>query len=252
MRFVKQLAYGIFYLAIIGAAVWGVWKSNILISPTCFDNRLNQGETEVDCGGPNCEPCELKHLQPIRISAQYFPIGNNTNLVLAFSNPNLNYGATFSYTVNFYNADHAKVYSVTHDTFVYPAEAERKVVEPNLGFSVSQVSGSPEVLIANPAWKPKEEFTAPSIQLRQVSVSVTNTQAVITAVLANRESFAVTEAGIGVVVNRKSSGLPVGASKTLLQNLAPFEERPFTVAVPLSAKFKASEIAPLLFPEARR
>ncbi len=26
--------------------------------PTCDDGILNQGETEIDCGGPNCEPCD--------------------------------------------------------------------------------------------------------------------------------------------------------------------------------------------------
>ncbi|MFO7565549.1 MAG: hypothetical protein R6X02_23100 [Enhygromyxa sp.] len=25
--------------------------------PTCDDGEQNQGETDLDCGGPNCEPC---------------------------------------------------------------------------------------------------------------------------------------------------------------------------------------------------
>lgn len=28
--------------------------------PTCDDGILNNGETEVDCGGPNCEPCDTE------------------------------------------------------------------------------------------------------------------------------------------------------------------------------------------------
>jgi hypothetical protein len=30
-----------------------------LVAPTCTDGIQNQGETDVDCGGPNCGPCAL-------------------------------------------------------------------------------------------------------------------------------------------------------------------------------------------------
>jgi hypothetical protein len=29
--------------------------------PTCFDGLLNQQEAKIDCGGPNCPPCEVKN-----------------------------------------------------------------------------------------------------------------------------------------------------------------------------------------------
>lgn len=31
---------------------------------SCSDGILNNGETEIDCGGPNCEPCELPDTPP--------------------------------------------------------------------------------------------------------------------------------------------------------------------------------------------
>ncbi|MBW1294435.1 di-heme oxidoredictase family protein [Aquimarina litoralis] len=44
-----------------GDNVGGVWHLITTQSdpePTCDDGILNNGETEIDCGGPNCEPCE--------------------------------------------------------------------------------------------------------------------------------------------------------------------------------------------------
>ncbi len=252
MRFVKQLIYGLVFLAVIGGVGFGVYKSNLFVSPTCFDNRLNQGETETDCGGPNCQSCELKHLQPLRTSLQYFPTGSNTNAVVVFSNPNLNYGATFNYTATFFDADHQPVYSFTRATYLYPAEAQRVIIEPNLPFATNRVSGSPEVSIADPEWKPAADFMAPSIQIRQVNTTVSGTQATVTGIFANRESFALSEASVGILVSRKSNKLPLGASRTILTGLKPFEERAFQITIPLSGKFKVSEIDPLIYSSAKR
>jgi hypothetical protein len=30
---------------------------NVCQAPTCSDSIQNEGETDVDCGGPNCAPC---------------------------------------------------------------------------------------------------------------------------------------------------------------------------------------------------
>jgi hypothetical protein len=33
--------------------------SHLCLKPTCFDGIQNQGETDKDCGGPNCSPCAV-------------------------------------------------------------------------------------------------------------------------------------------------------------------------------------------------
>jgi hypothetical protein len=252
MRFVKQLFYGFLYLAVIGGVALAVSKSGVLIAPTCFDNKLNQNETEIDCGGPNCESCELKHLQPIRAAIQYFPAGSNTNAVIIFANPNLNYGATFSYTLNFYDASRKPVYSLTKEAYIYPAEANHVVVEPNLPFSAGSVVGSPDVLVVNPTWKKAAEFKAPATQLRQIISGVSGTQVTITGIFSNRESFGLSEAGIGALISNKVTKAPLGASKTILQDIQPFEERAFKVLIPISAKLKQSEIDTIIYSQAKK
>jgi len=252
MRFVKQMIYGIFYLAVLSGVGFLLYTSNIIIAPTCLDGRLNQGEEEVDCGGPNCGSCELKHLQEIRSSVQYFPIGTNTNVVTIFSNPNLNYGATFTYAVDFYDINRNKLYSLSKDAFIYSAEAQRVIVEPNLPFSSGPVFGSPEISLSQIEWKAKEEFKAPLIQLRQINTTISGSRATVSGIVANRESTDLAEVSVGALVTRKSNRAPVGASKTILQALKPFEERAFTISVPLTTTLKIAEIESIIYTAAKR
>ncbi len=252
MRFVKQLIYGVFYLAIFGGLGFGLYKLNLFAAPTCMDGRLNQQEEEVDCGGPNCQSCELAHLQPISASVQYFSIANNTNAILIFSNPNLNYGATFSYTADFYDVNRQKLYSMTKESYIYSAEAQRVIVEPNLPFNSGAIFGAPEVTLSNISWKAKGEFQSPVIQLRQLSTTVSGSVATVSGLVANRESSSVAEVAVGVMLAKKSDKSPVGSSKTILQALRPFEERAFKVLIPLTATLKIADIDTQIFTAAKR
>ncbi len=252
MRIIKQLIYGIFYSAIIVGVGFSAYRLNIFTAPTCLDGRLNQQEVEVDCGGPNCQSCEVARLQPIQTGVQYFPVGSNTNAIISFSNPNLEYGADFSFTLSFYGVNQEKLFSMTRDAFVYSAEAQRVVVEPNLPFNSGRVFGSPEVIIANPNWKSKTQFAVPEIQLRQINLTVSGNRATVNGIIANRESSSIAEVTIGVVIVRKDTKAQIGASKTILQSIRPFEERAFSVAVPISQNLKASEIEAQIYPGPKR
>lgn len=48
---------GILLLAVAMMALTGCRNEANLIPETCFDGIQNQGETGVDCGGPNCDEC---------------------------------------------------------------------------------------------------------------------------------------------------------------------------------------------------
>lgn len=57
---------------------------------SCSDGILNQGEEDIDCGGP-CPPCELKNLQPIKIyPAIVVNYEKTSDLVGFIENPNKN------------------------------------------------------------------------------------------------------------------------------------------------------------------
>ncbi|MDP1719253.1 MAG: hypothetical protein Q8L24_02395 [bacterium] len=254
-RTIKQIIYGFFYLVIIAGIVYGGYIIFRETAPTCNDNRQNQQETEVDCGGPNCVSCVIRHLQPIAPKLEYFGVGNNTSVILTLSNPNLDYGAdALTYTLNFYDVGRKLIFSVMKDSFIYPAEAQKIIVEPNLKFNYLQIAGQPEIVISNVSWKSLVEFPMPKVQTRQIQTSIVGSQVTVSGILVNRESVSLPKATIGLLVYQQmpEANRLVGASKTVLQGLRPFEERAFKIFVPLDSAYKLPEIDTLITTEVQR
>lgn len=254
-RTIKQIIYGFFYLAVIAAIVYGASFVIKETAPTCNDNRQNQQETEVDCGGPNCLPCAIKHLQPIAPKLEYFGVGGNTTVILTLSNPNLEYGArSFIYTINFYGNNHALIFSLTKDSFIYPAEAQKTIMEPNLQFNYRSIVGQPEIVISSLNWKSITEFAEPKFQTRQIKTTVTGSLVTVAGILVNREATSFPKATVGLLVYQQlpDTNRLVGASKTVLQDIKPFEERAFKIIVPLDVVLKLPEIDTLITTEVQR
>lgn len=251
-RFIKQTIYGVFYLAIIGFVGYGIYFLTIQPAASCFDNRKNQGELEIDCDGP-CQSCEIKNLSPIQAAAAAQQIDGAVNVVISFSNPNFNYGAdSFNYTLNIKDAFGAILLSLKKISFIYPAELSKIVIESNLKVNFSQISGNPEVLVESVAWKPIAEFTKPQTDTRQIKLEIAGKTAIVTGLLSNRESSELSRATIGAFVKKRDGGEILGVSKTILQNIRPFEERAFKIIVPITSVLKLSELETQITVEARR
>jgi len=73
-------------LGAIGSIVMGISTLVVvrnLPEPTCFDQKQNQGEFGVDCGGP-CSPCELQRPKPVTVFwAKAVPVRENVYDVAA-------------------------------------------------------------------------------------------------------------------------------------------------------------------------
>jgi len=59
----KQIVVGLATTLVILALVF-MGKNIFKPKPTCSDNKQNQNEDAVDCGGP-CLACDLKDLEPL-------------------------------------------------------------------------------------------------------------------------------------------------------------------------------------------
>ena len=231
-RFLKQLIYGVFYLAIIfgvGYLLYAPFKS----PASCFDNRKNQGETEVDCGGP-CPSCELKKLKPMQVSpVSIFPLGEEQlSALFELKNLNVNYGAErFIYRLSFYDSTGKEIFSVSKSSFIYPGEL-KYIAEPGLEFDTRQVVRA-EAQISNLSWRTISEFSLPKTQTRDIRVEQAdeNGSVAVSGLLVNQNSFALSRAVVIVIV-KNQTGSDIGVSKTLVESIAPFEERGFTVNVP--------------------
>ena len=73
---------------------------------TCFDNRKNQSELGVDCGGVCAKACSKEVIEaPIVLWARAFPIANGKNNLVAYlQNPNIDYiSESFTYIFNVFD-----------------------------------------------------------------------------------------------------------------------------------------------------
>ncbi len=139
--------FGIFSL--IGGGIFLTYRSD----PTCFDNKRNQGEEEIDCGGP-CILCELKYNPPLSLAdAPVLLINQNNKVDILFkiTNSNLDWGAQgFSYKVILIGENQEKQEFVKSG-FIFPHEI-RYFIVPNIAVAFKPVEADIEILKETIVW----------------------------------------------------------------------------------------------------
>lgn len=231
-RLVKQILYGASYLLFFGLLIFGGYYIWFKPAPTCFDNKQNQGETGVDCGGP-CRPCEIKTLSPIQTSwVKYFPAGEQTVLAAEIKNPNSEWGAApFSYIFEIYGFDGKQIKTINNKSFIYSAEI-KYLVEPidTAPKNIKEVKFS----LANPIWFSKTEFPEPLTQIRELKTEAAPEKTLgptVSGFINNKNAFPLPKVRV-IAFLFNQNGVQISASKTELENLSAFEERFFKIAFP--------------------
>lgn len=231
MRIFKLIIYGLLYLIIIIAVIFGLY---ILVMPdnsSCFDGKQNQGETGVDCGGP-CDLCEIKDLIPIQVSnIDIFDIGDGmSSILLEFRNPNHSFGAyVYEFDLVLYSSTNEILYQQEISTLVYPSEVKRMVL-PKVKVEAGRVFRS-ETLLKELEWAPVLDFFNPSSQIRELRVQLLSPdKLLITGILKNDNQFFVSKAYVNAVVLNKNRQV-VGLSRTVATSLSPKQERFFQVTM---------------------
>lgn len=221
-RLAKQIFYAAGYLSALFLMIFIVYLIWFKPGPTCFDNRQNQDEIGVDCGG-SCQACEIKTLILPEVSwLKYFPADNQTVIAAEIKNSNLNYAAdSFSYTVDIYDNSGAKIKSLMKNSFIYAGEI-KYLVEP-IEIDSKKIK---EILISfsNINWKLNEEFKKPLVQLRELKTEST----AVSGFLTNNNAFRLSKIRIfGFLYNQY--GILISASKTELEDISAFEEKFFKI-----------------------
>jgi hypothetical protein len=180
-RLVRQLIYGAVYLAIVLFIIIGIYLNNFKAAPSCFDEKRNQGEEEIDCGGP-CQDCALRRLEPITTETELIPTGDMVSVVIRFTNPNIFYGSNnFSYTLTLHDSSGAEVNSINRSSLIYPGEFQKTIIEANIPTSINSIGFSPKVVLSGFDWISAEEFSRPETILRQRSFVVSESGSEIEA-----------------------------------------------------------------------
>ena len=253
-RLLKQFIYGVLYVGMISGVGYLVFIGFFQSAPSCFDNRQNQNEEGVDCGG-SCVACEIKSLKNINVlPVHIFPLGDGTiSALLEFRNPNINYGAdSLSYSILFYDATNNVVATTTRDSFIYPGEI-KFIVEPALQINASSVVGArAEVEVRS--WKKIDTFSLPRLITQNLTVQETPQKnfAIISGIIVNQNTFSLSRVTLHGVLNDEN-GIPHAISKTVVENMMPLEARQFQINTPLvGVSFSPSQNGIKVYSEAER
>ncbi|MDP2696384.1 MAG: hypothetical protein Q8O87_04040 [bacterium] len=251
-RTIKQLIYGASYLIILTLIIYGAYSWVILSRPaSCFDDRQNQAEVGVDCGGP-CVPCGLENVVVLATTTpQLLSVdGNTTGAMVEVRNLNTDFGAEiFDYDLNFYNAGGEELSSISGISFIYPSEV-KLIVEPIVNLPIGQIVKS-EVVISNITWATAADFIKPALQTRDIQTKASSGGAVVSGLAINNNSYPIPEIRVAAVV-ADALGNNLGVSKTLLRDVVPGEQRFFSIDIPLGSVSDLDPGATSIYIEAKR
>ena len=132
-RLIKQIIIGCLSAVIVGLAGWGIYYW-LQPAPSCFDNKLNQDEEMVDCGG-SCLACDLKYGTALQVlttgqDAPFFVRNYDDLIDIVFKlvNNNPEWGAkSFSYQIILRNADQEEQI-IDGTNFILPYERKTIIV----------------------------------------------------------------------------------------------------------------------------
>ncbi|MCX6731867.1 MAG: hypothetical protein NTX55_02685 [Candidatus Parcubacteria bacterium] len=118
----KQITYFLIFAVIVLGAIYFVWKG--ATKPTCFDNKQNQGEEGIDCGGPCPKKClgEVQNL--IVLWTRFFETSpGKYDMAALVKNPNLFLSiSSLKYTFEIRDKDNLPIINKDGETFITPGE----------------------------------------------------------------------------------------------------------------------------------
>lgn len=222
-RIKRQLAVIGVFLAVI---LIPVFFSIYLWFPTasCQDNRRNQGEEGIDCGGP-CASCALKNPQAVNVFwARFVSVREGSyDAVAEVKNPNIKLGAEeIEYEFQFFDDSDILVARRIGRSFLYPGETAH-FVESNIttGRTISRVLFA----VRGVSWVFTDRIP-PDVAVgdRKLVVSGEKRETTVTATLLNRSLGDFKEVTVSALVFDQEENI-LAVSKTVEKDVRAGGER---------------------------
>ena len=192
--------------------------------PTCFDNKQNQGEFGVDCGGPCTLLCSNQYA-PLTVKwSRFSKVDDGVYNALAYiENPNLNAGASnLSYIFKLYDKDGILLKERTGVTFA-PADKIMAVFEPEMQTG-KQVPARVEFSFTSSAVWLKQASMENNLSISNSVVTREDSAPRLTATLTNKSINQIKSIeAIAIIYNE--AGNTIAFSRTIVNALAGREAR---------------------------
>ena len=227
-RLVKQIIYGIFYLAVFSLLIFLIYFIWFKPIPTCFDNRQNQGEKGIDCGG-SCKSCEINTLIIEKNWIKYFPAENKTIIAAEIKNSNSNFGAdSFLYALDIFGKNNEKIKTLSGKSLIYASDIEYIIEFAEIN---SKDIGKIEISFSEISWKKTEEFLKPRVQNRELETKTEDKTVAVSGIITNNNPFPLSKIKIAAFLISPSN-IFISASKTELEDIVAYGEKSFKIIFP--------------------
>jgi hypothetical protein len=235
-RLGKQLAYGFFFLALLallGALIYYVY---VRPEPGCFNGRQDRGEEGVDCGGPCAAACIPEGLLSLEMLGEPRIFRSSPALagvLVRIQNPNLEVAAkSFNYRIDLYDAAGAVIASRSGSSFIYAGEIRYiadfiNVANSNDAFRAVMTAESRD-------WLPAARYPSPNISIQEKRTEIRDNSLVASGRFLNQDVADFPRVEV-IAVFYSSFGLPVGITRTEVENVKIGESRTFTLFHPFSS-----------------
>ncbi len=214
----QTLTISLVGFVVLGIVGWVIYSN--YPSPTCFDNKKNQDETNIDCGG-SCIPCALKHPKQVNLFwARLVPVRTNVYDVAAeLQNPNEVLGAPeVDYEFTLFD-DFGVIARRSGKTFLFPQERIH-VIEAALETTRKPVRVEFKVINAN--WQIARAEEIPNILVERRDYRVVEQggrkESIVETSILNKTPFDYKEFEVNILV-RDANDNALGVNKVRVESL---------------------------------
>ncbi len=231
----RQLAIFSVIVLFFAVIVYFIYAANREI-PTCFDQRQNQNEEGVDCGG-NCISCQLLTIRDIQtVWTKLVPVRLGSYDAAAFvKNPNLYFGTlNLQYEFELLDDKGASIALREGTTYLLPGE-DAVIIEPDIRSSLD--ARTVNFKIRNVSWGRTYEL-APHYDVgfgkrdyRVVENPQKIKQSIVETSIFNNTAEAFSRADAQVLLYDANKNV-IAVNLTAIEDLQPGETRPITFQWP--------------------
>lgn len=215
----KRRAVYIFIVIII-LILLGIWIYNkyFYFPPTCFDNKQNQDEQGIDCGGVCTILCNGQYA-PLNVLWSRFSMVNDGvyNVLAYIVNSNLQAGANnVQYVFKLYDQNGFLLTERFGKTFIPPNKV-LAVFEPDLLTGKYAPARVDFTFITNPVWL-KQDSQEANISINETNLTQVETAPRLSATLTNKTVNLIKNIeAVGIVYD--VNGNTLNFSRTIIDNL---------------------------------
>jgi hypothetical protein len=233
----RKFVYGSIALITCVVAVgvplfWFLYKT-----PTCFDDKKNQNEKGVDCGGTCSKLCPSDITAPIVIWQRVFEtLPGVYNAVAYIQNPNvLTRVDNVGYVFRLYDKDNVLITQKSGRTFL-PANQVSAVFESGIRTGTQVPSRASFEFSESPSWiQNLPSYREPVLAVENITLNDNSSLPRINAEIRNLSLDPVKTLGVVAIVYDAEDNA-IGVSQTLVENLGAASSQPVTFTWPVAFK----------------